>query len=172
MPRGFPDSFALTAALRASRRIARAGRGGGGSRPTYYQITKVVFYKPIMQFEFRTMYGMVGRYIRKVGQRVAWGARKQVGVKTGKLKASIRMQTVKRRGEIAVKIGGYTSYAKLHHEGSRPHVITPNKPGTQLVFMKGAKLIRTPIVMHPGTKPNRYLTDQLRPSLLRGIRPS
>lgn len=175
MPRGLPDSFLLTGALRLSRRISRRGRGGRPSlRPELYvyKLQKLVLYKPIVNFELRNMYGTVGRYIRKVGQRAANRARRQVGVKTGALKASIRMQVIRRRGEVAVKIGGYTDYALLHHQGSRPHIIEPNKPGGQLVFFKGSRLVRTPIVHHPGTKPNRYLTDQLRPSLLRGIRPS
>lgn len=176
MPRGLPDSFLLTGALRLSRRIRRAGRGRGrpALRPVLisYRLQNLVLYKPILNFELRNMYGTVGRYIRKVGQRVANRARRQVGVRTGALKASIRMQVIRRRGEVAVKIGGYTDYALLHHEGSRPHIIQATKPGSQLVFFKGSRLIRTPIVNHPGTKPNRYLTNQLRPSLLRGIRPS
>jgi len=176
MPKGFPDSFILTGALRVGRRIRRAGAGRGGPklRPVLYsyRLQNLVLYKPIINFELRTMYGTVGRYIRKVGQRVSRRARAQVGVQTGRLKASIRMKVIRRKGEIAVKIGGYTDYALMHHQGTRPHVITPKKAGTQLVFMKGTRLIRTPMVMHPGTKPNRYLTDQLRPSLLRGIRPS
>jgi hypothetical protein len=169
MPKGLPDSFLATAALRGARRLNRGGGGGGG--PTYYHITKVVLYKPIINFELRNMYGMVGRYIRKVGQRIAWKARGQVGVKTGRLKASIRMKVIRNLGEVAVKIGGYTDYALLHHEGSKPHMIVPKKPGNQLVFMKGTKLIRTPVVMHPGTRPNKYLTRHLRPSILRGIKP-
>jgi hypothetical protein len=171
MPRGLPDSFIATGLLRLSRRVGRRG-GGGGGRPTYYRLTNLVLYKPILNFELRNMYGTVGRYIRKVGHRVARGARAQVGVKTGALKASIRMRSIRHAGETAVKIGGYTNYALLHHEGTKPHVITPNKPGGQLVFMKGTRLIRTPMVMHPGTKPNKYLTRQLRPSILRGIKPS
>tara|TARA_B110000503_G_scaffold26628_1_gene42005 strand:+ start:662 stop:1177 length:516 start_codon:yes stop_codon:yes gene_type:complete len=171
MPKGLPDSFLATGLLRLGRRAKRGGRGGGG-RPTYYRLVNLVLYKPILNFELRNMYGTVGRYIRKVGHKVAWGARAQVGVKTGALKASIRMRSIKRFGETAVKIGAYTNYALLHHEGTKPHVITPNKPGGQLVFMKGTRLIRTPMVMHPGTKPNKYLTRQLRPSILRGIKPS
>ena len=175
MPRGLPDSFLLTGALRLKRRLQRRGRGGApGLRPVVYsyRLQNLVLYKPIVNFELRNMYGTVGRYIRKVGQRVATRARRQVGVKTGRLKASIRMQVIRRRGEVAVKIGGYTDYARMHHEGTRPHIIEPKKAGTQLVFMKGSRIIRTPVVNHPGTRPNRYLTNQLRPSLLRGIRPS
>lgn len=167
MPRGFPDSFVLTAALRLKRRLQRGGRGGPlgapGRPPVAYKLVNLTLYKPIVNFELRNPYGTVGRYVHKIGNRVAQRARLQVGVKTGRLKASIKFQHIQRAGEAAVKIGAYTHYAKMHHEGTRPHVITPTKPGTQLIFMKGARIIRTPLVNHPGTRPNRYLTDQLRP---------
>ena len=171
MPRGLPDSFLLTAALRLKRRATR----GRPSRPALapvvyrYELRNLVLYKPILDFELRNNFGTVGRYIHKVGNRVAQRARQQVGVKTGRLKQSIKLSHVRRRGEAAVKVGGYTNYARIHHEGTRPHIITPNKPGGQLVFMKGSRIIRTPIVNHPGTRPNRYLTDQLRPSIARKI---
>lgn len=172
MPRGFPDSFALTAALRASRRIGSRGRGVGrrpGKAGMQYTLTKLVLYKPVVQLELRSNYGMVGRYMHKVGNRVAQRARRQVGVQTGRLRASIRVSHIKLAGEAAVKIGAYTSYARMHHDGTRPHIITPNKPGGSLVFMKGSRIIRTPMVRHPGTKPNRYLTDQLRRPIVRRI---
>lgn len=172
MPRGLPDSFLMTGALRLSRRIGKRGRGGrrgGGREPLTYRLTKLSLYKPILNFELRNNYGMVGKYMHKVGNRVAQRARRQVGVKTGRLRASIRFQHIRYKGETAVKVGGYTSYALMHHQGTRPHIITPNKPGTQLVFMKGSKIIRTPMVKHPGTRANKYLTDQLRPPIVRRI---
>lgn len=172
MPRGFPDSFALTAALRASRRIRNAGNRVGrrpGKAGLHFTLTKLVLYKPVLQFELRSNYGMVGKYMHKVGNRVAQRARRQVGVQTGRLRASIRFSHIKIAGEAAVKVGAYTPYARMHHDGTRPHIITPNKPGGSLVFMKGSRIVRTPIVRHPGTRPNRYLTDQLRRPIARRI---
>lgn len=170
MPRGLPDSFLLTGALRLKRRLQRGGRGGPPGRPPVaYKLVNLVLYKPIITFELRTPYGMVGRYMHRVANRITQRARNQVGVKTGRLKASIKFQHIQRAGETAVKIGAYTHYAKMHHEGTRPHVITPNRPGGQLVFVKGSRIIRTPLVNHPGTKPNRYLTDQLRPPIRRRV---
>jgi len=172
MPKGLPDSFLLTGALRLKRRLQRAGRAGlrrGGPQAIYYEVTNVTLYRPVINFELRSQYGTVGRYMHKVGNRIAQRARRQVGVKTGRLRSSISFKHVKIAGEAAVKIGAYTNYAKLHHEGTKPHIITPNKPGGQLVFMKGSRIVRTPIVRHPGTKPNRYLTDQLRKPIVRQI---
>jgi hypothetical protein len=173
MPRGLPDSFLLTGALRLKRRLSRGGAGGPpgppGKPPIGYKLVNLKLFKPVIDFELRTPFGTVGRYIHKVANRITQRARLQVGVKTGRLRASIRFRHIRRAGETAVKIGGYTHYARMHHEGTRPHIITPNKTGGNLVFMKGSRIIRTPLVNHPGTKPNRYLTDQLRPRIARRV---
>jgi hypothetical protein len=172
MPRGFPDSFVLTAALRLSRRLRRGGATPiprPSNRPLAYKLVNLTLYKPVTEFMLRSHRGNVGRYMYGVGSKITVRAKNQVGVKTGRLRDSIKFSQVKKAGETAVKIGGYTHYARLHHEGTRPHIITPNKPGGQLVFVKGSRIIRTPIVRHPGTKPNRYLTDQLRPGIRRQI---
>ena len=79
----------------------------------------------------------------------------------------MKLRHVRVGRETAVKIGTYTEYALMHHQGTRPHIITPNKPGGNLVFMKGSRVIHTKMVMHPGTRANRYLTDQLRKQILR-----
>lgn len=173
MPRGLPDSFLLTGLLRANRR-ARARnrariprRGGAGKQVLYYKVVNVSLLKPIIQFELKHNYGMVGRHLHKIGNRIQQRAKRQVGVKTGALRASIRMKHVKVRGEAAVKIGGYTDYALIHHRGTRPHTITPNPPRKALVFRSGARIVHAKVVNHPGTRPNRYLTDQLRKEVVR-----
>jgi hypothetical protein len=162
MPKGFPDSFLLTSALRTKRALQRGPRVG--SRPTviYYKLVNLILFKPIIQFELRGKYGMVDRHLHKIGNRIQQRAKRQVKVKTGKLRASIRMRHETQRGERAVRVGAYTRYALMHHRGTRPHIITPNKPGGNLVFMRGSRIVYTKIVNHPGTRPNRYLTDQLR----------
>lgn len=174
MPRGLPDSFLLTGLLRANRRararnlarIPRRGRASASSR-IFYKVVNVTLLKPVINFELKERYGMVARHLHKIGNRVQQRAKRQVGVKSGALKASISMRHLKYRGEAAVKIGGYTSYALMHHQGTRPHTITPNPPKQALVFTKGARIIHAKVVNHPGTSPNRYLTDQLRKELLR-----
>lgn len=170
MPKGLPDSFALTAALRAGRRLSRSGRSvtrRRGSSALSYKLVNLTLYKPIINFEVRSRYGMVDQHLHRVGNRVLQGARRQAGVKTGRLRMSMKLTHTRSRGEAAVKIGAYTNYALMHHQGTRPHLITANKPGGNLVFRKGSRIIFTPTVMHPGTRPNRYLTDQLRKQILR-----
>lgn len=124
-------------------------------------VSKLVLYKPVMRQEFASRYGMVGRYLYVIANRVLRGAKRQVGVETGALRKSLHIKYEAISGMPAVKIGSSLSYAHMHHDGTAPHTIEP-KNGGVLVFNKGTRVIRTTVVRHPGTKANRYLSDQLR----------
>lgn len=137
----------------ASSRMARAS--------VYLELSGVVIYKPILNYEMNVPSGMVGRHMHKIGVKIVAGARRQVGVKTGALRGSIYMHHRGSANGQTLKIGSGLNYAYLHHQGTRPHIITPNKPGGNLIFSKGSRIIKTKIVQHPGTKPNRYLSSQL-----------
>jgi hypothetical protein len=123
------------------------------------KFSKLVIYKPILNFELNDSHGVVGRMLHRTANRITQRAKLQVGKKTGKLKNSIRFQHI-RRSVLGprVKVGAYTKYALAHHQGTRPHIIVPNKPGGTLIFRKGPRIIATKIVRHPGTRPNKYLT--------------
>ena len=54
------------------------------------------------------------------------------------------------------QVEGNTRYAYLHHQGTRPHVITG-----ALEFRTGARVTHARVVHHPGTKPNPYLRNAL-----------
>jgi hypothetical protein len=125
-----------------------------------YKFGGLKLYHP--QFETMTIgeNGMVGRYVKRVGRAIVFDAKLQVGVKTGKLRDSITMQHSTHKYGHKLRIGSKLSYAYLHHEGSRAHIITPNK-APNLVFRKGPRVIVTKLVHHPGTKPNRYLTEPM-----------
>jgi hypothetical protein len=89
-------------------------------------------------------------------------AKRKVGVKTGALRNSIHM---KHTGNVTGQylwIGSKLPYAYLHHQGTKPHPIVATNPGGVLIFTKGTRLIRTPMVAHPGTRANWYLRAQLR----------
>lgn len=88
-------------------------------------------------------------------------AKAQVGVRTGVLQRSIKSYHLGNLQGQFVGLIADKPYALLHHEGSRPHVIEPKSPKGVLTFSKGARMIVTKRVMHPGTKPNRFLSDQL-----------
>lgn len=61
---------------------------------------------------------------------------------------------------VAVWVGSEHPRAMLHHEGTQPHTIeaTNNKP---MVFEIDGIKVFAMTVNHPGTQPNRYLTDNL-----------
>ena len=121
---------------------------------------KITWFEPELDYLLRNPSGTVGRDLGKRGRKVAVAAKRQVGVKTGALKKSIIVTHGRNvRGQF-VKVGSQLDYALLHHEGARPHIIVP-KRAQYLVFMSGRKLVYAKRVNHPGTKPNRYLSDNL-----------
>ncbi len=147
-----PDSPLFYFGGKLRRGISRSFRNKGlNLRPRNIQVSiqfkKLVVYKPILEFELNHRYGTVGRHLHRTANRITQLAKLQVGKKTGRLMRSIQFEH---------------NYALLHHRGTKPHIITPNKPGGTLVFRSGSKIVRTPIVRHPGTRPNHYLTDPMR----------
>jgi len=84
----------------------------------------------------------------------------QVGVDSGRLKKSLKMTHERAGTGQFVKVGSKLNYALMHHEGTRPHIITPNRAQI-LAFNKGSRVIYATQVRHPGTKANRYLKDNL-----------
>ncbi len=103
--------------------------------------------------------GMVVTDLRKRAIKVQFAAVRQTGKRTGKLARSIHIETTL-RPVAAAYIGSNVRYALLHHDGSRPHAIAA-KPGRMLSFSSNGKRVMARMVLHPGTKPNRYLTDNL-----------
>ncbi len=79
-----------------------------------------------------------------------WGA----PVKTGYLASTVYKQVSGSEGVVGVA----ASYARVVVEGSAPHEIRPAN-GEVLVFMVAGKKIFTPIVHHPGTKPNPFMQN-------------
>jgi hypothetical protein len=114
-----------------------------------------------MEWVLRDPAGTTGQYMNKLGSRVARLAKAQVGVDTGALKRSINYRVVRRYGGLTAVIGSDNRIALLHHNGARPHIIVPRKAQTLRFYSRG-RIVYTQLVRHPGTKPNRYLTDNLR----------
>ena len=124
-------------------------------------MTTVIIRKAELDFMLNNPSGEVGRYLAKKGRIVQAAARAQVGVRTGALRASIHMRHLRDSRGQYVKIGSALNYALLHHEGSKPHLIVPNR-ATILKFATRGRVVYAHAVMHPGTKANRYLTDNLK----------
>ena len=118
-------------------------------------------YDQVIDNEMNSRSGMVGRHMRRLAIRMVAGAKAQVGVRTGALRASIHHRQERwTRGQL-VMVGSELDYAYMHHEGTRPHVIVSHT-GRRLRFVSGGRVVYAQRVNHPGTRSNRYLTDQLR----------
>ena len=112
--------------------------------------------------------GPVAKHVRNVGLRVVVKAKLLAGVKTGRLKRSIKMTRDRTAtGKYAVLVGSDLNYALVHHEGARAHGISPRKPGGVLVFTGKRGRVVTTHVNHPGHKGNPYLMNALRRSIRR-----
>lgn len=162
------------AGLYYASRALRPRRGrGGGRRPIpisrsnisiQYTFKELKIYDNILRAELNTSSGDLWRYLERRADRAVRGAKRQVGKKTGRLMKSIHKRHLGNYTGQYVWIGSNTvPYAYMHHEGTRPHIITPKEGGAsgRLVFRKGARIIVTSSVNHPGTRGNPYLRDQL-----------
>ena len=108
--------------------------------------------------------GQVGKYLSKKGSLIVTAARAQVGKKTGRLARSIHQRHMRVGRYQQIRVGSYVNYALAHHEGTKPHLIVPND-AQFLRFTSGSRVIYTRMVRHPGTKANKYLSDNIRLAL-------
>lgn len=93
--------------------------------------------------------------------RVQGGARRQVGKETRRLERSIvKRQGVDGRGPFVLVVSEGVEYGVWHHEGTPPHTIRA-RPGKVLSWTSGGERRFATSVRHPGTRPNRFLTDNL-----------
>lgn len=89
-------------------------------------------------------------------------ARQQAHKKTGALAASIIKRPIQSGKGMAMLIGSELPYAAFHHDGTRPHLILPvNAQALVFNWPKAGGIVFLKQVNHPGTKPNRFLTDNL-----------
>lgn len=123
-------------------------------------MSRINWYEGRLDFLLRNPAGAVGRYMKRKGSKLVQLAKAQVGVQTGALRASIHMRHKRNPRFQYVEIAATEKYAYMHHVGTKPHIITPTRR-TVLRFATKGTIVRTTIVRHPGTKPNRYLSDQL-----------
>lgn len=110
---------------------------------------------------FQSPRGMFGRYMNVKGYQLQRLAMRQVGKKTTKLVRSIQYGVDVYRGDLRVQVGSNNEIALLHHEGSKAHEIRPRRAKV-LRFVQSGRIRYAHRVWHPGTRKNRYLTDNLR----------
>jgi hypothetical protein len=127
-------------------------------------MAKVIYYGGALDTLLNKKGGPVGQYLKLKGNEILISARARVGVRTGALRASLHMRHMRDPRGQQVWIGSSLKYALAHHEGTKPHVITP-KSGKMLRFVSRGQVVYAHSVNHPGTKANRYLADALRDKL-------
>lgn len=113
-----------------------------------------------MDYVLHNPYGTTGAFLRAGANKVVAAAKQQVGVRTGALQSSIMYTQERAAYGQKVRIGSSLPYALAHHEGTRPHRIS-GRDGGMLRFSSRGRIVYSRSVMHPGTKPNRYLADNL-----------
>lgn len=127
-----------------------------------YAFSHFIPNRPVLDEFLNSPTGQVGTWLSGRGRRVVIAAKAQVGVDTGELRQSIGMSHYRGPSGQYLRIGSNNGIALLHHQGSRPHVIEARDRHQVMRFSAGGRTIYTRRVMHPGTRPNRYLSDNLR----------
>lgn len=108
--------------------------------------------------------------VQKLVRETLSGARRRVATRTtdtGNLLRSLRSRVWVRHHNIKGRVGSTVAYARIVHDGSKPHIIRPVRK-TGLKFYWPAGVGNPPLrvgrvvcfkgsVHHPGTKSNRYL---------------
>lgn len=127
-----------------------------------FKLESVRFHKdPALWKEFTSSRtGTVGSDIHRRGRKLAFLAKQSVGKKTGRLYQSISVEYFPASNPW-VRVGSNVRHAYMHHEGTRAHVIQESKQETMRFTVRGRVVYATRVV-HPGTKPNRYLSKHLR----------
>lgn len=123
---------------------------------------------------YQLLYGRTGPvqlHVANKGREAEGHARRLVGVKTTKLKASIGSRVVRSNPGYNVEVfaGGTpetSKYVMAHHDGARPHKIYPRRKRA-LKFQSGGKTVFARSVNHPGSRGTFFL---LRGGQMAGLR--
>lgn len=113
-----------------------------------------------LSYVLRHPKGPVGEYIKDRTATLYVLARFQVGTKTFDLYKSIGFDVKSGADGLVGTVTAADRKAIMHHNGTRAHLIYPNKAKT-LRFSSRGRIVYAKVVRHPGTKPNKFLTDNL-----------
>lgn len=112
------------------------------------------------------LYGKQSKLGREMGKRsrlMEAAAKRNVKDRTGQLGRSISSSHNVRVGagqQIVLK--ATAPYARAVHEGTKPRLIEPTKPRGVLRFVDSGRIVFAHKVLHPGTKPNPFLSQALK----------
>lgn len=126
----------------------------------------IVINDPVLDHFLNDPLGEIGVQLTQRGRRMLLASKAQVGKNTGALAASISMRRYRDADSQYIWLGSENKIAYMHHQGTRPHVISPHMNHQFLRFRTHGQTVFSKRVMHPGTRPNHYLSDQLKLVLL------
>lgn len=108
---------------------------------------------------FTSWQGPLGRSLARLASMTVRFAKLDAPKKTGHLMGSIKYKKLSGPGGITFEAGSNARHALWMEKGTRPHLITPKKPGGMLVFFwpKMGKTVHLKSVNHPGTKAYRFM---------------
>lgn len=106
---------------------------------------------------FSSTNGDLYRHLGKLGREIERAAKRMVGVDSGELRADIHYRIRHDQAGPFVEVGADLPYAKMHHDGTVPHVIAARNTRF-LRFTQRGRVVYARRVYHPGTRPNPYLT--------------
>jgi hypothetical protein len=127
---------------------------------------RIVWRQPQLHIFLNEPTGKVGEYLWDKSMYFIIAAKRQVGVRTRDLQSSINIiEKRSRKGGQTWKIGSKINYAYWHHEGTLPHIIRGKRKNQYrrrvLRFTRGGTVVFANSVRHPGTRPNKFLSDNL-----------
>lgn len=108
------------------------------------------------QFGMDAAHDLVSRITRRTLNRSAV----LTPVDTGRLRASGQMRVGRFGSEVRGEVEYDAHYARVVHDGTAPHVITP-RTRSALRFTVGGRVVYARRVFHPGTRGRPYLTTAL-----------
>ena len=110
----------------------------------------------------RTIRGASRQELETAARQVMNRAKVLAPVDTGRLRASIRIESRRTFTLRSVyTIGSDVEYADMVHGGTRPHIIRPRTKQV-LRFRIGGRTVFARVVHHPGTKARPFLDRALR----------
>lgn len=110
----------------------------------------------------RTMRDASRRELEEASRQVVNRAKVLAPVDTGRLRASIRVESRRTLTFRSIyTVGSDVEYAAMVNDGTRPHTIRPRN-AQALRFRVGGRVVYARVVHHPGTRPRPFLDRALR----------
>lgn len=124
---------------------------------------RVIIDRSMINFIYKNPEGPAGQHLHKMAERVVAAAKVQVPKRTGQMAAQIRIEG---RSQTAfgqtLRIVSNNKNSAYVHEGTAPHLIKSRSPKGFIKFNSKGVTVFTRLVRHPGSKPNRFITDNVK----------